>query len=105
MINPRRACAGRVTVVVVSVCVCVCPLSHISSLERLFVLKTLSRTQHATKVKKIVAFSLKLRRSRATALSALYGYSAVGHFLSAEYARALLKCHVDRGAEFGSRLL
>ena len=26
---------------------------------------------------------------------------AVGHFLSASYARALIKCHVDRGAEFG----
>ena len=51
--------------------------------------------------KKIVAFSLKLCRSRATALPALYGYHEVGHFLSAENARALLKCHVDRGAEFG----
>ena len=32
---------------------CVCLLSHISPLERLFVLKTLSRTQRATKVKNI----------------------------------------------------
>ena len=89
----RRVC--------LSVCVCVCQLSHISPLEHLFVLKTLSPTQHATKVKKYVAFSVKLRRSRATALSTLYRYSAVGQFLLAEYARALLKCHVDRGAEFG----
>ena len=31
-----------------------------------------------------------------------YGTSrlAVGHFLSAEYARALLKCHVDREVGF-----
>ena len=36
------------------VCLCVCLLSHISPLERLFVLKTLSRTQRATKVKKFV---------------------------------------------------
>ena len=50
---------------------------------------------------KIVAFSLTLRRSRATALAALYGHSAVGHFLSAEYARALQKCYVDSEAEFG----
>ena len=50
---------------------------------------------------KIVAVSLKLSRSRATALAALYGQRAVGHFLSAEYARALLKCYVDSGAEFG----
>ena len=78
-------------VVVVSVCLSVCPLSHISPLGLLFVVKTLLRTQHATKVKKIVAFSLKLRRSRATALPALYGYRAAGHFLSAEYARALLR--------------
>ena len=34
------------------VCVSVCLLSHVSPMERLFVLKTLSRTQQATKVKK-----------------------------------------------------
>ena len=44
------------------VCVCVCLLSHISPTERLFVLKTLSRTQRATKVKKFVGFSLKMLR-------------------------------------------
>ena len=43
MISPRRACASWVCL----------PLSHISPLERLFVPKTLSRTQRATKVKKI----------------------------------------------------
>ena len=58
-INPRRACAARVTVVGFSVCLSVCLLSHISPMERLFVLKTLSRTQRATKVKKFVGFSLK----------------------------------------------
>ena len=83
------------------VCQSVCPLSHISPLGLLFVVKTLPRTQHATKVKKFVAFSLKLRRSRATALPALYGYRAVGHFLSEEYACVLLKCHFDHGAGFG----
>ena len=82
-------------------CVFVCPLSHISPLGLLFFLKTLLRTQGATKVKHFVAFSLKLRRSRATALRAFYGYRVVGHFLLAEYARALLKYHIDRGAEFG----
>ena len=49
----------------------------------------------------IVVFSLKMRRSRATALTALYGHHAVGHFLSAEYMRALLKCPADSGVEFG----
>ena len=59
-INPRRACAARVTVVVL----CVCLLSHISPMERLFVLKMLSRTQRATKVKKFVGICLKRLRSR-----------------------------------------
>ena len=39
--------------------------------------------------------------NEATALPALYGYHAVGHFLLAEYACALLKCYVDRGVKFG----
>ena len=67
LVNPRRACAARVTVVgsvCVSVCLCVCLLSHISPTERLFVLKTLSRTQRATKVKKFVGICLKQLRSR-----------------------------------------
>ena len=67
-INPRRACAARVTVVG-----SVCLLSHISPMERLFVLKTLSRTQRATKVKKIVGFSLKPLRCRDPAPPPLYG--------------------------------
>ena len=50
--------------VCVSVCLCVCLLSHISHTERLFVLKTLSRTQRATKVKKFVGICLKRLRSR-----------------------------------------
>ena len=54
----------RVTVVVLSVCVSVCLLSQISPLERLFVLKVLSRTQRATEVKKFVGFSLKLLHCR-----------------------------------------
>ena len=46
------------------VCVSVCLLSHISPTERLFVLKTLSRTQRATKVKKFVGICLERLRSR-----------------------------------------
>ena len=52
----------------VCVCVCVCLLSHISPMERLFVLKTLSHTQRETKVKKYVEFSLKPLRCRDPAL-------------------------------------
>ena len=48
VINPRRACAARVTVVG-SVCVCVCLLLDISLLECLFVSQTMRRTQRAMK--------------------------------------------------------
>ena len=57
------------------VCLSVCLLSHISPMERLFVLKTLSRTQQATKVKKFVGFSLKPLRCRDPALPPLYGHA------------------------------
>ena len=81
LINPRRACAARVTVVGLSVCVCVCLLSNISPMERLFVLKTLSRIQRATKVKNFVGFSLKPLRCRDPALPALYAYARSAIFL------------------------
>ena len=55
---------GYSTWVCLSVCLCVCLLSHISPTEHLFVLKTLSRTQRATKVKKFVGICLKRLRSR-----------------------------------------
>ena len=78
VVNPLRACAARVTVVgsvCLCVCVSVCLLSHISPMERLFVLKTLSRTQRATKVKKFVGFSLKPLRCRDPSLPPLYGHA------------------------------
>ena len=61
---------------------CVCLLSHISPMERLFVLKTLSRTQRATKVKKFVGFSLKPLRCRDPALPPLYGHAYSRPFFS-----------------------
>ena len=64
------------------VCLCVCLLSHISPMERLFVLKTLSRTQRATKVKKFVGFSLKPLRCRDPALPPLYGHAYSRPFFS-----------------------
>ena len=79
LINPWRICAARVTVVG-SVCVCVCLLSHISPLERLFILKILSRTQQAMEVQKFVGFSLKPLHCRDPALSPLNDIRMVGHF-------------------------
>ena len=89
VINPRRACAARVTVVGLSVCVCVCPLSDISPLERLFVLKSISRTQRATKVKNFVGFSLKPLRCRDPALPTLYSYMRSAIFFPCGRACAL----------------
>ena len=84
LFNPRRACAARVTVVVV----CVCRLVANSLLKGQFVLKTLSHTQRAMKVKKFVGFSLKPLRCRDTALARCTATRAVGHFYSAENAHA-----------------
>ena len=49
-------------------------------MERLFVLKTLSRTQRATKVKKFVGFSLKPLRCRDPAPLRCTAMRTVGHF-------------------------
>ena len=65
-----------------------CLLSHlIYGAQCLFILKTLSCTQHAIRVKK---FSLKLLHLRVTALPPLHGYHADGHFLTVEYVHVLL---------------
>ena len=80
------------------VCLSVCLLSHISPMERLFVLKTLSRTQRATKVKKFVGFSLKPLRCRDPALPPLYGHAYSRPFFHAYRVRAcvLLVCMIHR---------
>ena len=54
-----------------------CLLSHISPVERLFILKILSRTQQATKV---VGFSLKSLHCRDPALPQLKAIHMVSHF-------------------------
>ena len=56
--------AARVTVVVLCVCVCLSVKSHLTPMEGLFVLKTQSRTQRATKLKTCVGICLKRLRSR-----------------------------------------
>ena len=68
------------------VCLSVCLLSHISPMERLFGLKTLSRTQQATKVKKFVGFSLKPLRCRDPALPPLYGHAYSRPFFHAYFS-------------------
>ena len=52
----------------------VCVLVNIAPLEPLFVLKTLSYTQQATKVKLLAGISLKSLRCRHPVLPALYRY-------------------------------
>ena len=101
VINPRRACAARVTVVVMSVSLSVC--LSVTPLERLFVLKTLSRTQRATKVKKFVGFSLKPLRCRDPALPPLYGHAySRPFFLRKARMRIISRYHVvDRGGLCG----
>ena len=55
-------------------------LSHISPLERLFVLKILSRTEQVTEVQKFVGFSLKPLRCRDPAVTVpLKAIYTVGH--------------------------
>ena len=83
----------------VCVCECVCECVHLTSgAECLFVLKTQSCTQHATRVKK---FSLKLLCLRVKVLPPLHGYDADGHFLTAEYVHVLLGFHLELGAGSG----
>ena len=69
-------------------CVCVSVKSHLTSGASVTPENSATYSL-GNEDQKNVAFSLKLCRSRATALPALYGYRAVGHFLSAKYARAL----------------
>ena len=66
----------------------VCVTVHISPMERLFLLKTLSRTQRATKVKEFVGFSLKPLRCRDPALPPLYGHTCNRPFFPAKSTHA-----------------
>ena len=81
--------------IVGSVCVCVCPLRHISTLERLSVLKMLSRTQRATEVKIFVGFFSKtalLQRSSIPSFERPYIQSAI--FLQKVHMRITSIYHV-----------
>ena len=75
LINPRRACAARVTayLVCVSVCVCVC-LSVLHLTSPTFIRpKTILRTSRWMKIRKFVRFSLKILRYKDRALFAYRG--------------------------------
>ena len=77
----RVTVVGSVCVCVcVCVCVSVCLLSHISPLERLFVLKILSRTLWPMEVKQFVGFSLKPLHCGDPAVPPLKAICTVGHF-------------------------
>ena len=84
IINPRRACTVRVTVVAVSVClsVCVCVSvckSHLTSGASVRC-ENAATYSGATKVKKIEVFSLKLLRCGDRALPPLMAIHTVSHF-------------------------
>ena len=81
-----------------TVVVRVCPASEISPLERLLVLKVLSRTQQVTEVKEYVRFSLKLLHCGDPALPPLNGHM-VGHFLRKAHMRII----VIEGLEYPHR--
>ena len=90
----------RVTVLVLSVCLCVCPLSHISPLERLFVMKLLSHTKWAMEVKKFVGFSLKPLRCGDPALLHWKPYVRSAIFLR----KARMRIIVIKGHEYPRRV-
>ena len=79
VINPRRACAARVTVVVLCVCVCVCPRP--SSATR----ATKRQTRHTGGLSIVLASVLKRRFSyngfvSEIAMAFPYERTVVGHF-------------------------
>ena len=74
-------------------------------MERLFVLKTLSRTQRATKVKKFVGFSLKPLRCRDPALPPLYGHAYSRPFFHAYRVRACVLLVYIRRRGFSTSVL
>ena len=92
VVNPRRACAARVTVVG-SVCVCVCVCVCLSVKQHL-TYEASVRPENAVTYsagnegQKFVGFSLKPLRCRDTALAHCTATRAVGHFYSAENAHA-----------------
>ena len=75
MVNPRRACAARVTVLG-SVCLSVCPCSN-SLLDGLFVPQTIRRNKRVIRISLIERFSLRCRDLSVTSIH------SAGHFLLA----------------------
>ena len=83
--------------VCLSVClsVCVCLLSHISPTECLFILKTLSRTQRATKVKKKICgvFSENAPLLRSSGVAVMFHTFRWPFFLHSKVVRMRIGIH------------
>ena len=75
----RRGMRRGLCSIVNSSWVCVSVKSHLSPTERLFVLKILSHTQRATKVKKVEGICLKRLRSRVRVKRVLSDACILGH--------------------------
>ena len=85
-INPRRACAARVTVVG-SVCLSVCPCSN-SLLDGLFVPQTIQRSKRVIRISLIERFSLKMLCCRDLSVTSIVSAHSAAHFLLAENEHA-----------------
>ena len=86
VINPRRACAARVTVLG-SVCLSVCPCSN-SLLDGLFVPQMIRRNKRVIRISLIERFSLKMLHCRDLSVTSIVRVHSAGHFLLAENEHA-----------------
>ena len=98
LVNPRRACAARVTVVG-SVCQSVCPCFN-SPLDCLFVPQTIPSTARVTTISSIEPFFLNMLRCRDLSAATTVCIQTVGHFLLAENVHAHYFYHVVEVAFF-----
>ena len=92
LINPRHACAARVTYSCRVCTVCVCPFkSHFTSGGLLFVVKTLPRTQRATRSKQLWRFLKMFHTLQRSSAPSLDGHTSVRPF----FLQGTRMCNVD----------
>ena len=89
MINPRHACAVRITVVV---CLSVCVLRDISLHNSPIALQTIPHIQRRIKVEKYAGFSLKLLRSRVMVICVIEKCNYARHLFLATIVMTLRFC-------------